>query len=640
MNSILKSVRSRATVSLTVMFGLQLSRVLYSSLSQYLRDSKGISSLDLAPIALGVFGLGFLAALLRKLAGSRGAIAIGAGSVAIIRIVEQFSTSPALDMFLSAAGVGLFIIFIPIALGTARSKGMEGTTHFGIAFLLGYAADTAIHTAAGTLDLSWHTGYIPIMIVIVLGLILLASLPSSLAEVDPEAASDGKWGRTLTLIVIGPWMFLQVLVFQNVARTTSLTGWSLPAAGTLLVFGNLLGIYAAGRVARKGLRVFSLTIGLGILLVITLTLPSNTSFLAAASILAGQVLAAMLMMIVFVGLGWEVTRTGLIPSTVANGIGAILLIILAFAYYLSYDLALGFRSGMLFPAAAVLLTLGAIGAARGQISSSKVEVDTGPSIAAALLLLLPFGLWLTWGSPEFDTPDPNNQTVRVMTYNLHMAFNTDGRNSIEDLAQVIEESGADVIALQEVTRGWAISGSFDIIEWLSHRLGMNYIYAPAADESFGNAILSRYPFVRTDHQLLPPDDLIMLRSYIKAEIDIGGGRFTMLATHYHHLGDGSDIRQVHSDALISVWGGSPLTVLLGDLNGVPDDPEIIMLAEAGMVDISAEIGMPPTYTYYSTNPDQQIDYIWLSPDWVASDFSILQTTASDHLPLVVTLRIP
>ena len=114
----------------------------------------------------------------------------------------------------------------------------------------------------------------------------------------------------------------------------------------------------------------------------------------------------------------------------------------------------------------------------------------------------------------------------------------------------------------------------------------------------------------------------------------------MLATHYHHLEDGSDIRQVQSDALISGWSERPLTVLLGDMNGVPNTPEIVMLAEAGMVDISAEIGTQPTYTYYSTDPDHQIDYIWLSPDWLASNFNIYQTTASDHLPLAVTLTIP
>ncbi len=641
MNSMLKQARSWATtISLTVMFGLQLQRILFPSFVQYLRDSMGVGSLNLAPIALGVFGLSFLAALLRRIAGAKGALAIGAGGVALMRVVEQFSTSPALDLYLSAAGVALFVIFIPIALGTARASGTEGTTQFGIAFLLGVAADTAIHTAAGTLDLSWHTGFLPILIVIALALLLLASLRSSLAEVDPEAASDGNWGRTLTLIVIGPWLFLQMLVFQNVARTASLTGWSLPAAGTLLVLGNVLSVLAAGRVARSGLRTFGIAIGGGILLVIAVIIPTDTSILAAAVIVAGQVLAATLMMIVFVGLGREATRTGLAPSTVANGVGVVLLVLLAFIYYVSYDLALGFRSGVLFPVAAVLLALGAVAASRGQITYGQSQNDTNPVMAAALLLILPLGLWLTWGAPEFETPDPGNTNVRVMTYNLHMAFNTDGRNSIEDLAQVIENSGADVIALQEVSRGWVICGSLDMIEWLSHRLGMPYTYAPAADESFGNAILSRYPIVSAEYHPLPPDDLLMLRSYIEAEIDIGGGTFTMIATHYYHLDDGSEFRQEQSDKLVSVWNNGSLTVILGDLNATPDAPEMEILADAGLVDISAELGAPPTYTYYSADPDHQIDYIWLSPDWTGSDFVIPQSTASDHLPLVVTLTLP
>ena len=55
-------------VVLTVQFGLQLIHVLFPLLAYYLRDSKGMSALSLAPIALGIFALSFLAAPLRRLA--------------------------------------------------------------------------------------------------------------------------------------------------------------------------------------------------------------------------------------------------------------------------------------------------------------------------------------------------------------------------------------------------------------------------------------------------------------------------------------------------------------------------------------------------------------------------------------------
>jgi endonuclease/exonuclease/phosphatase family metal-dependent hydrolase len=81
-------------------------------------------------------------------------------------------------------------------------------------------------------------------------------------------------------------------------------------------------------------------------------------------------------------------------------------------------------------------------------------------------------------------------------------------------------------------------------------------------------------------------------------------------------------------------------VIVGDFNAEPDSPEMRMLADAGLVDLSANIGPTPRYTFYSADPYQQIDYIWTSDDWIGSDFLIRQTTTSDHLPLVVTLNLP
>ena len=81
-------------------------------------------------------------------------------------------------------------------------------------------------------------------------------------------------------------------------------------------------------------------------------------------------------------------------------------------------------------------------------------------------------------------------------------------------------------------------------------------------------------------------------------------------------------------------------MLLGDLNATPDSPEIRMLVDAGLVDVSAVIGPTPSYTHYSAHPHQQIDYILTSEDLEFSDFMIGQSTASDHLPLTAIITLP
>lgn len=80
-----------------------------------------------------------------------------------------------------------------------------------------------------------------------------------------------------------------------------------------------------------------------------------------------------------------------------------------------------------------------------------------------------------------------------MTYNLHNGFNTDGNLDMEALARVIEENHPDIVALQEISKGWLITGRLDMLTWLSQRLSMPYVSGPTADPLWGNAILSPIP---------------------------------------------------------------------------------------------------------------------------------------------------
>jgi endonuclease/exonuclease/phosphatase family metal-dependent hydrolase len=43
--------------------------------------------------------------------------------------------------------------------------------------------------------------------------------------------------------------------------------------------------------------------------------------------------------------------------------------------------------------------------------------------------------------------------VRVLTYNLHFGFDVRGWSDLEAAARAIEATGADVVGLQEVSRG-------------------------------------------------------------------------------------------------------------------------------------------------------------------------------------------
>jgi len=257
-------------------------------------------------------------------------------------------------------------------------------------------------------------------------------------------------------------------------------------------------------------------------------------------------------------------------------------------------------------------------------------------LLALLLLILPLTNILTW--QEAETTVGDGFPVRIMTYNLHNGFNTDGYLDMEALARVIEESQPDIVALQEISGGWVISGRLDMLTWLSQRLNMPFVFGPTADPLWGNAILSRYPIIESGSFDLPPRDLFILRGFTSAVVDLGNGdSLQVIATHYHHLEEDSAIRQLQTPVIIDFWNNAERTIILGDLNAEPDTPEIELLRQAGLVDVMAEAEPASAYTYHSADLYQRIDYIWVSSDLVVQETSIPFSNASDHLPVVVSI---
>ena len=79
---------------------------------------------------------------------------------------------------------------------------------------------------------------------------------------------------------------------------------------------------------------------------------------------------------------------------------------------------------------------------------------------------------------------------------------------------LFEQSGADVIGLQEVDRHWDVRSNWvDQPAWFAQRLKMHYAYAANLDlppvnpgepnRQYGTAILSRYPIKAFNNTLLP-----------------------------------------------------------------------------------------------------------------------------------------
>ena len=622
---------------LTVLFGAQMLRLLLPRIVQYLWVQPGVSTIEIGLFAFGVFLAAFLAAPLHRLLRPRAMLTLTAGGLALVRLLEQLSTTSSLDLVLVTVGTVLFLLFLPLYLGRIRGEGSQSTSRYAIAILLGLALDTALHGALGTYDLSWQPGIAPLLLVLLLVAAQLTLVARAVMDPGATVATEGGFLATLPLLSLLPFLFLQALIFQNVARAAAMTGWSQPMAFTWVILANAAAIAFAGfMVSRLAKRWWLAALGLGILLLL-LTVWPQSGLLEAASLLLGQVASAGLLVLIFAGLGERADRSGLWRTSVAFGIGSTLFAILAFGYYVVYDLNVPYTNTVIPPLAAAILALCAIGAARllpAKVTSQRLQ--WAPLWIALAFLLFPMVSCVTWIIPH--PVEGDGFPARVMTYNLHMGFDTDGYLGMEALAQVIEESGAEVVGLQEVSRGWCIAGSLDMLTWLSRRLEMPYVSGPTADPLWGNAILSRYPITAHGSALLPMGGVRIQRGYLWAQIDIGAGEdLLMIVTHLHDPEEEGHIRQIQVPPILEFWAGRPSTVIVGDFNARPGDPEIGMILDAGFRDSFAEAGTGPGYTSASDDPQKRIDYIWASPDLIPSDPDIPQSTASDHLGVVVSI---
>ncbi|MBC8274945.1 MAG: endonuclease/exonuclease/phosphatase family protein [Chloroflexi bacterium] len=634
--------------ALTVLFGMQVLRVLVPGMFWTLGARMGWGAIELGIIGVAIFLIGgFLAGPLGRLAGNRRLIVITAVGLGIMRLFMQvWWGEPLFNLSLAIVGAILFFIFLPACFEDARRRGGPAISRYALGLLGGLALDIAINGAFGTYDTVWQVEPLPVLLTLLLVIIQLALLigitptTKTISTKSITTKSNGiSMAKSFTWLAIGPFLFLELIVFQNIPRVAALTGWPLPIAFGLTLLGQLAGLAAAAWLLSKPWRMlWPWALAAGVILPAILTLGyQKPAALIAVMFLLGQVLLSTLIVMVLLGITTSKGKTQRSGVWIANGIGMVLLLVFILAYYAVYDISLPYKNAILEPIAGGIVAACAICALIFRRQEIKVDPKLWLApIFALILLILPLAQTIIWRAPTAVAGQ--GFPVRIMTYNLHNGFNTKGKLNMEEIAQVIERNNPDIVALQEVSRGWVISGRVDMLAWLSWRLNMPYVFGPTADQFWGNAILSRYPILAYSKHDLPPRDLFILRGFITALIDLGNDQqIKVINTHFHHLEGQSDIRQLQSQTILDFLTGLSSTILLGDLNAEPTDRETTMFFRANLRDTAAYMDPELAYTFASDNPHQRIDYIWISYDLKAMDVQVPLSTASDHLPIVAVI---
>jgi endonuclease/exonuclease/phosphatase family metal-dependent hydrolase len=574
----------------------------------------------------------------RRLAGPRLALWLPAGGLAVLRLLDQLATDPAIDLWLALAGAALLGLFLPLWMGHLRARGgEENAPRFAYGLVLGLALDTAIKGAGLTLDLTWQQGIWPLLIVVAAVALALWALARETIP-DGEALTEAGWGDTAGLAILGPYLMLQTFIFQNQGWASEVAGLGMGPAFALVMLGNLAAVIAL---------IWSFSVGhrhraaLGLIGSIYLVLVVLGADRPGMAFGVALVLAQGMMGLGIAWLGAVSLRTakaGLGRTTLFVGLGLLLYLLLSFIYFVSLILVIPVPREAMMPAAAVIVGLGMVALAlHGRGRSLPRSLDKTALLPANALLLVAIVTWAAAG-PEPASVIPQGLPVRVLTYNIHSGFNSAGRHDPRAIAQVIEETGADIVTLQEVSRGRLIDGATDLPAYLSRRLGMPYVFHGTTDPGWGNAILSRYPIVASGWGRLPLAGTLLARGYLWAEVEVGASEpLLIIATHLHHIESEHGPRLAQVPVLLEFWDGRPHTLLMGDLNSEPDYPEMGLVAEAGMVDSWAEAGRGDGFTWPARDPFERIDWIWHSPDLAAREIRVVRSTASDHLGLLATI---
>jgi endonuclease/exonuclease/phosphatase family metal-dependent hydrolase len=269
-----------------------------------------------------------------------------------------------------------------------------------------------------------------------------------------------------------------------------------------------------------------------------------------------------------------------------------------------------------------------------------------------LMLIALNGLSCQKKTRTVDAPEPEKHlstgvsvmamstSLKVMTYNIHAGIGTDGVLNLQRIADVIRNSNADVIGLNEVDKNYdARSNYVDQAAWLASELGMHYVFqkttwkaANAASgnlpREFGHMVLSKYPIEDFSKWIFTAFDT-HYRGLLETRININGNTFHFYMTH---LGtDVADHASQVQELLSYTSRRAGPKLVAGDFNFIPTDAQHAVMD--GPYNDPFGTALQP-YTFKATSPTKRLDYLWGTSHVQFSNTDTISTQAADHFPLV------
>lgn len=218
-------------------------------------------------------------------------------------------------------------------------------------------------------------------------------------------------------------------------------------------------------------------------------------------------------------------------------------------------------------------------------------------------------------------------TVRVATFNVRHCEGLDGVVDVDRVAAVIRDTGAEIVALQELDRGLPRSGGIDQPAAIGEATGMHVAFGATLQRrrgEYGIGLGSREP-VATSFEPLPRAGDEEPRGVLRATYR----GISVIATH---LTRDQDARAMQLLALARLGRqAGPRALVMGDLNVTPKAFGPLTDARLTWCD-----GLP---TLPAARPRRQIDHVLVGSTMHLDRCWTIATDASDHRPLVADVLV-
>ncbi len=286
----------------------------------------------------------------------------------------------------------------------------------------------------------------------------------------------------------------------------------------------------------------------------------------------------------------------------------------------------------------------------------RIPWKTGGSLASlpALLLVIVASVGAVQAArPPLVSGVRNVENIRVGTYNIHAGYNEFFHYDLEAIARTIQESGANVVLLQEVEAGRLTSYGVDQALWLARRLGMDTRFYPTNEGLQGLAVLSNveisfdegYPLTGIGHQTglqrvqIRPDTgvITLYNTWLGLLLELPG-QVTLNEQEQDQQRQLEEVFRLIASQ--HPTGNLGRIIIGGTFNNIPDSPLIDQVRASGFNDPLAGLPIELSATLQrSGQPRARLDYLWTRPPLFNLGAGVIESSASDHRMAVVEVRI-